>query len=149
MANKGEAQVEAIWLKMERGGAMTGVLDAHLVEGVGIEGNADQGGYRQVTLLDADAWEAATAELEVELDPTGRRANLLIRGVDLAETNGRVLCVAGCQIQIRGEMLPCDLMDTEAQGLKEALTPEWRAGVYGMVIEGGPVTVGDSVYWDS
>ena len=69
MADKGEAQVEAIWLKMGRGGEMTGVSETRLVEGVGIEGNADQGGYRQVTLLDADAWEAATAELGVELDP--------------------------------------------------------------------------------
>lgn len=149
MADKGEAQVEAIWLKMGRGGEMTGISKTQLVEGVGIEGNADQGGYRQVTLLDAAAWEAATAELGVELDPAHRRANLLIRGVNLAETNGRVLRVAGCQIQIRGETLPCDLMDAAAQGLKEALTPEWRAGAYGMVIEGGPVTVGDSVYWDS
>ena len=149
MADKGEAQVEAIWLKMGRGGEMTGVSQTHLVEGVGIEGNADQGGYRQVTLLDAGAWEAATAELGVELDPARRRANFLIRGVNLAETNGRVLRVAGCQIQIRGQTLPCDLMDAAAQGLKEVLTPEWRAGAYGMVIEGGPVTVGDSVYWDS
>ena len=149
MADKGDAQVEAIWLKMGRGGEMTGVSETRLVEGVGIEGNADQGGYRQVTLLDADAWEAATAELGVELDPARRRANLLIRGVNLTETNGRVLRVAGCQIQIHGETLPCGLMDAAAQGLKEALTPEWRAGAYGMVIEGGPVTVGDSVYWDS
>ena len=147
--NKSTALVEAIWLKTGRGGPMTRVSTAQLVEGIGIEGNADQGGYRQVTVLDADAWEAASAELGVEVDPAGRRANLMIRGIDLADTKGCVLRIAGCQIQIRGETVACDLMDAAAQGLKEALMPEWRAGAYGMVIEGGPVTVGDPVSWNS
>ncbi|MCG8467889.1 MAG: MOSC domain-containing protein [Gemmatimonadetes bacterium] len=143
------ARVESIWLKTERRGPMASVDRATLVEGIGIEGNANRGGYRQVTLLDADAWEAATAELGVDVDPASRRANVLVRGVALTETGGRVLRVGGSRIQIRGETLPCDLMEEAAPGLREALKPSWRAGAYGVVLTGGPVAIGDAVEWES
>lgn len=142
------ARVEAIWLKAGRRGPMEPVDTANMIEDVGLEGNADRGGYRQVTMLDADAWETATGELGVEVDPGSRRANLLIRGIDLTETAGRVLRVADCRVKIRGETLPCDRMDAAAEGLKKALAPDWRAGAYGMVLEGGRVSVGDTVTWD-
>ncbi len=142
------ARVEAIWLKAGRRGRMEPVDTANMVKDVGLEGNADRGGYRQVTMLDADAWETATGELGMEVDPASRRANLLVRGIDLTETTGRVLRVADCRVEIRGETLPCDRMDAAAEGLKVALGPNWRAGAYGMVIEGGRVSVGDTVTWD-
>ncbi len=110
MGANGDARVEAIWLKTGRLGPMEPVDAANLIKDVGIEGNAARGGYRQVTLLDADAWETATGELGVKVDPVARRANLLIRGLDLTETAGRVLRLADCRIEIRGETLPCSRM---------------------------------------
>ena len=148
-AGSGSARLEAIWLKSARKGPMEPVPEATLVAGKGLEGNADRGGYRQVTLLDADAWEAATREVGVDLDPDARRANLLVRGVDFSETADRVLRIAGCRIRIRGETLPCERMEDAAPGLKEALAPDWRGGAYGMVIEGGPLALGDAVAWES
>jgi len=148
VSNKSDARVEAIWLKTGKRGSMQPVAEANLIQDIGIEGNADRGGYRQVTLLDADAWESATRELGVDVDPASRRANLLLRGVDLVETVGRVLCIAGCRIEIRGETLPCERMEEAAEGLKEALSTGWRGGVYGMVVEGGSVSIGDAVTWD-
>lgn len=128
---------------------MQAVSEATLVEGLGLEGNADRGGYRQVTLLDADAWETAAAAVGAEIDPAARRANLLLRGVDLHESADRVLRIGDCRIKIRGETLPCARMEDAAPGLREALGPDWRAGAYGMVLDGGPLEVGDSVAWDS
>lgn len=121
---------------------------ASLIEAYGLEGNADHGGARQITILDAGAWEAATAEIDVAVTPASRRANLLVRGIDLAETSERVLRVGGCLIQIRGETRPCGRMDQAAPGLREALAPDWRAGVYGMVLRGGAISVGDPVVWE-
>ncbi len=109
-ARSGAARLEGIWLKSARNGPMEPVSEATLVAGKGLEGNADRGGYRQVTLLDADAWEAATRELGVDVNPAARRANLLVRGVDFCETADRVLRIAGCRIRIRGETLPCGRM---------------------------------------
>jgi MOSC domain-containing protein YiiM len=37
------------------------------------------------------------------------------------------------------------MTDPVAPGLRDALTPERRAGVFGAVLEGGPIAVGDRV----
>lgn len=126
---------------------MAAVAAARLVAGEGIEGNVDRIGVRQVTILDADAWEAATAEAGTDLDPSYRRANLLIRGVSLVESAGRVLSVGPCRIEIRGETRPCGRMEHVAPGLWDALEPAWRGGVYGVVLEGGELRIGDAVAW--
>jgi MOSC domain-containing protein YiiM len=98
-----------------------------------------------VTLLAAEAWEAATAELGVDAPPSRRRANVVIRGMDLAGTLGRQLRVGPVLIRVHGETDPCEMMDRVAPGLKDALTPHRRAGVFGAVIEGGAIAVGDTV----
>lgn len=141
-------RIERIWIKTGRRAPMRRVPDARLLEDIGIEGNADRGGARQVTIIDQDAWERATAALGTPVDPSARRANLLVRGVDLAESAGRVLRLGGCRIRVRGETRPCGRMDEAAEGLREALEPEWRGGVHGVVLEGGSIAVGDPVGWE-
>ena len=44
-----------------------------------------------ITLLAAEAWEAATTELGIAAPPSSRRANVVIRGLDLADTLGKRL----------------------------------------------------------
>lgn len=126
---------------------MAAVHAARLVTGEGIEGNVDRIGVRQVTILDADAWEAATAEAGTDLDPIRRRANLLVRGVSLAESVGRVLSVGPCRIEIRGQTRPCGRMEEAASGLRGALESGWRGGVYGVVVQGGELGIGTTVSW--
>ena len=48
-------------------------------------------GSRQVTVLAREAWEAAGDQLDQELPWTVRRANLLVEGIDLFETTGRLI----------------------------------------------------------
>lgn len=127
---------------------MQSLEEARLVEGEGLEGNAPTGGRRQVTVIERAAWERAEEDLGRSVDPAARRANLMVRGVELAETVGRVLAVGDCRILVRGETKPCDRMDEQADGLQEVLRPEWRGGVYGEVLEGGWVEVGDPVGWE-
>jgi MOSC domain-containing protein YiiM len=81
----------------------------------------------------------------VDAPPSARRANVVIRGLDLVDTIGKRLRVGTVLIEVRGETDPCELMDRVAPGLKKALTPHRRAGVFGAVIEGGPIAVGDPV----
>lgn len=40
-------------------------------------------------------------------------------------------------------------MDEAAPGLRSALVPDWRGGVFAQVIEGGVVRLGDAVTWES
>lgn len=145
-------RLERIWIKRAKLGPMDPHPAARLVEGRGLEGNADQGGKRQVTVIEAEAWADALAELAadgggaiVELDPSTRRANLLVSGVRLAGTRGQVLAIGGTRLLIRGETRPCERMERAMPGLKAALEPEWRGGVYGEVIAGGEIAAGDPV----
>ena len=121
---------------------------AFLVAGRGLAGNANQGGRRQVVLLAEESWNEATAELGVDLDPSARRANLLISGLSLEGTRGRILRVGPARLRIWYECTPCYQMDEACPGLQEALRPHWRAGACAEVIEGGEVRAGDEVGWE-
>lgn len=112
----------------------------------GVEGEfRGKPGARQVTVLAEEGWGAACAELDVELDWTTRRANLLVRGIDLRDSVGARLRVGGATLEVTEETDPCRVMDLQHEGLRAALEPEWRGGVCCRVIEGGDVAVGDVV----
>jgi len=142
-------RVEAIWTKRMKRGPMDPVDRATLVTGEGIENDANRGrARRQVTVIDRAAWERATTELGVDVDPSARRANVMVSGVDLEESRGMVLRLGPCRVRIEGETTPCHRMDEAADGLQEALRPEWRGGVYGVVLGGGEIAVGDAAGFD-
>ena len=140
-------RLEAIYVKREKRGPMDAVRVARLVQGRGLEGNANQGRKRQVTILEREVWEALMASLGGNLSPARRRANLLVSGVRLEATGGRVLGVGGHRIRILGETRPCERMDQALQGLRAAMTGNWRGGAYGEVLDDGEIQVGDSVDW--
>jgi MOSC domain-containing protein YiiM len=141
------AHLEAIWRKRAHRGPMDPLDAAELVAEVGLAGNANRGGRRQVSVISAEAWERATAALGCDVDPAARRANLLVRGLELRESRDRTLLIGACRILVGGETRPCYRMDEAAPGLQDALRPEWRGGVYGQVLEGGTIRIGDPVGW--
>lgn len=102
-------------------------------------------GKREVTLLSAEAWEQTCHELESRLPWHSRRANLLIEGIDLPATIGWTVHIGAIALKIHGETRPCKLMDEQFSGLRNALLPDCRGGVFGQVVTGGTVCVGDSV----
>ena len=102
-------------------------------------------GKREITMLSAESWAQACRELGVDLPWWYRRANLLIEGLDLSAMIGRTLAVGSIRVQVYGETKPCGLMDQQHAGLRQALVPECRGGVYGRVLTGGTIRVGDLV----
>lgn len=138
-------RLEAIWIKRAHTGPMDAAMEAELVAGRGIRGNADQGRRRQVTVIDRDAWDAALQDAGDGVAPSARRANLMISGVTLADTRGRVLRVGECRLEIGGETRPCYRMDEALEGLQEALKKDWRGGVFCVVLDDGVIRVGDEV----
>jgi MOSC domain-containing protein YiiM len=68
----------------------------------------------------------------------------MLRGVDLAKSRGRILCLGECRIHIFNETKPCEQMDAALPGLKGALYANWAGGAFGEVVVGGTARVGDA-----
>ena len=133
-----DGEIAAIWVKRTSGQPLDAVTEAQLVAGRGIVGNADQGGWRQVTIIDEKAWRDAESELGHEVDPAHRRANVMLRGIDLEKSRGKKLRLGNCVIEIRGENPPYRQMGE----MQKPLKPHWRAGVFGTIVDGGTIRVG-------
>lgn len=119
---------------------------AEFLAGKGILGNARLGGRRQVTLIEKEIW-SALAETFPGLDPSVRRANLLVSGIALKESVGKIIRLGNCRLRILGETDPCHRMDEARPGLQAALQGNWFGGVYGECLDDGRVQVGDAVSW--
>jgi MOSC domain-containing protein YiiM len=143
MTEKG--RLEAIWIKRFKRGPMDPSEQATMLEGRGIEGNANQGGKRQVTIISKEMWEQLMNEVGGDKDPSSRRANLMVSGVELEQTRGQVLAVGDVRIRINGETRPCERMEEAQSGLKGAMGAAWRGGAFGEVLDDGTISVGDPV----
>lgn len=141
-------RIEAIWIKRFKRGPMDAVTEAEMVNRRGLVGNADQGGRRQVTIIDAAVWEQVMKQLNANLDPSLRRANLMVRGIDLAQSRKKILQLGACRVRIFNETKPCERMDEALLGLQKALYDDWRGGAFGEVMTGGIVRVGDVARWE-
>ncbi|MFL5622502.1 MAG: MOSC domain-containing protein [Gemmatimonadaceae bacterium] len=127
---------------------MVPVKEGVLVEGRGLADNVDRSRRRQITLIEREAWDRMMSELGADIDPSARRANILVSGMKLAHTRGRSLRIGDARIVIGGEVTPCERMDEALPGLRAAMRPDWRGGVFAQVVGGGKIRVGDAVEWD-
>lgn len=141
-------QLEAIWLKRAHRGKMDPVATALAVEGQGLEGSVGRSRRRQVTLIERETWERLMDETGADASPAGRRANLMVSGIRLAATRGRVLVVGPVRLAIGGETTPCERMDEVVPGLRRLMIPEWGGGAFAQVLTGGTISVGDPVRWE-
>ena len=140
-------RLEAIWLKRMRRGPMDAVERAVLKVHQGLVGNTDQGGRRQVTLLEHEVWQVLMAQVGATLPPSTRRANLLLRGLRLVQSCKRILGIGACRIRILGETKPCERMEEACSGLQKAMYADWAGGAFGEVLDDGAIAVGDVVRW--
>lgn len=140
-----EGRVEEILVYPERRGAARECEEAIAVAGLGLAGDHRRNPSRAVTLLSVEAWEEAMTALGAGLPPRARRANLVVRGLDLGSLVGRRLRIGGAEMTVRGETVPCERMDQQRAGLQEALRIEMRGGVFGPVERSGRIRLGDAV----
>lgn len=141
-------RLEAIWIKRAHRGVMDPVSEATLAAGQGIVGNVDRSRRRQVTVIEKEVWGSLMEQLGADADPSGRRANLMVSGVSLANTSGRRLRVGGVRLAIGGETTPCERMDEVVPGLRDVMRPNWGGGAFAQILDDGVISLGDAVVWD-
>lgn len=127
------------------GAAMMEVQHGRAAAAGWLEGDPHKSPRRGLTLLSAESWAEVCHELGVTLPWYTRRANLLIEGIDLPSTIGREITIGDVRLRIHAETRPCGVMDQAHQGLKNTLAQHGRGGVYGEVLRGGDIRVGDCV----
>lgn len=140
--------LRAIATRPAKRGAMVSHAATVMDAGAGLAFDAHRKpGRAQVTIVSWEKWQAACAEMKVDLPWTMRRANLLIAGVALAPDIGRRISIGDVVLEITGETDPCSRMDDQHMGLRAALTPDSRGGVRCRIITGGSVALGVAVLW--
>lgn len=98
---------------------------------------------RQVTVLARESWDAACEHLGRTLPWTVRRANILVEGLQLTGEVGKTIRIGDLELLVTGETDPCSRMEEQAEGLRDALLPDWRGGVTCRVTRSGAIRVGD------
>ena len=99
---------------------------------------------RQVTLIEAEAIEAAGAEYEIEITAAETRRNLVTQGVALNHLVGREFRIG--DVVIRGIRLcePCGHLEKMTrQGVKKSLIH--RGGLRAEVVTSGTLSVGQEI----
>ena len=125
-------EIAAVWIKRFKRGPMDPAAERRAGCGTRDRGNANQGGRRQVTLIDEGRWREAQDEVGVDVPPSARRANVMLRGVDLERSNGRRLRLGECIVRIYGETRPCEQMeDAQAWAAERAASAMARGRVWG------------------
>jgi MOSC domain-containing protein YiiM len=138
-------RVEALFIYPVEGGPAESRSEIQITAGEGIEGDQPRSPKRAVTLLSLEQWAEVQSELGADLPPEIRRANVVVKGIDLPQTMSKRLRIGEVELEIGGETRPCDVMDESHQGLRAALAGELRGGVYGSVIRPGVIKNGDAV----
>jgi MOSC domain-containing protein YiiM len=117
------------------------VQEAAAISGMGLEGDRSckASNPRQVLVMDKETLD------ELDLKPGMIKENITTTGLDLSQAEVGQVFFMGDQVtmEIVGPCEPCGKMDAIRTGLRGDL--DGRRGMLAVVLNGGPIKVGDSI----
>ncbi len=117
------------------------VTEATAISAQGLEGDrsCSADNVRQVLVMDQETLD------HLELEPGQIKENITTTGLDLSQAKAGEVFFIGDSVTMEfvGVCEPCGKMDSIRPGLRERL--DGRRGMLAMVINGGPIKVGDPV----
>ena len=117
------------------------VQQATAISNQGLEGDRSckPGALRQVLVMDKETLD------DFDLRPGQIKENITTTGLNLSQTKAGQVLFIGDQVtmELVGECEPCEKMDAIRSGLQQRL--DHRRGMLAVVINGGPIAVGDAI----
>lgn len=136
-----QGKIVALHLARVKGTPPEPVPEATALSGQGLEGDrsCNAANPRQVLVMDRETLE------DLGIQPGQIKENITTTGLDLSRAReGEVFFIGdSVTMEIVGPCIPCHKMDAIRAGLRERLSG--RRGVLTMVINGGPIKVGDPI----
>ena len=136
-----QGTIVALHIAIARGTPSDPVTEATAISAQGLEGDrsCSVDNTRQVLFMDQETLN------ELALKPGQIKENITTSGLDLSQTKAGEVFFIGDSVtmEVVGECEPCGKMDAIRPGLRDRL--DGRRGMLAVVINGGPIKVGDSV----
>ncbi len=136
-----QGTIVALHIARVKGTPSDPVDAATAISAQGLEGDrsCSADNTRQVLFMDQETLD------RFQLKPGQIKENITTSGLDLSLfQNGQVVFIGDAvTMELVGDCEPCGKMDAIRAGLRQEL--DGRRGVLAMVINGGPIKVGDSI----
>jgi len=140
--------VVAISISSKRGTKKTNIESAILKENYGIDGDAHAGDWeRQISFLDFSSVQKMQGR-GMEINPGDFAENITTKSISFAEAKIGDIMKIGERVRIcitkKGKTCHnrCEIYNT----VGDCIMP--KEGVFGRVLSGGAIKVGDSVFWE-
>lgn len=162
------AQVIAVSSDAENNFSKINQPSIHLIEGLGVDGDAHNGktvqhiylvkkdptapNLRQVHLMHAELFDELTNQ-GFNIQPGDIGENITTRGIDLLDLpTGTRLAISETIIEVTGLRMPCKQLDDFQKGLTKAVLDKdadgnliIKSGIMGTVVKGGDIQAGDEI----
>jgi MOSC domain-containing protein YiiM len=114
------------------------------IAGQGLVGDRKFGAPRQITVVSTEELEEVAAEWGSDIPAGATRRQITITGAKLNREKGATIRLGEVVVSVHGDCSPCEEMEESVgPGARAALVG--RAGVTGVIVEGGTIRVGDEV----
>jgi hypothetical protein len=127
--------------------ANRGLKGDRYYRGTGIYNEQENLEPSDITLIEAEALEAAVEDYGVDFDSGAHRRNVTTRGVALNHVVGTRFRVGEAVLEGIGLCEPCGYMESLADQPEAATALKHRGGLDARIVESGTIGIADDVVW--